>query len=68
MGWFLSEDMIASLQNTLLIFDEGTISKTQLKNILFKIGYNPLKMEDIDEIVSVSFDNSSSCLGFKKWP
>ena len=68
MGWFLSEDMIASLQNTLLIFDEGTISKTQLQNILFKIGYNPLKMEDIDEIVSVSFNNSSSSLGFKKWP
>ena len=61
--------MIANLlYYTLLIFDEGTISKTQLQNILFKIGYNPLKMEDIDEIVSVSFDNSSSCLGFKKWP
>ena len=61
--------MIANLlYYTLLIFDEGTISKTQLQNILFKIGYNPLKMEDIDEIVSVSFNNSSSSLGFKKWP
>ena len=61
--------MIANLfYYTLLIFDEGTISKTQLQNILFKIGYNPLKMEDIDEIVSVSFNNSSSSLGFKNWP
>ena len=61
--------MIANLlYYTLLIFDEGTISKTQLQNILFKIGYNPLKMEDIDEIVSVSFNNSSSSLVFKKWP
>lgn len=38
------------------VFDEdcsGTISKSQLKTILFKIGYCPLQQEDIEDIVKV---------------
>ena len=38
------------------VFDEkcsGSISKSQLKTILFKIGYCPLQQEDIEDIVKV---------------